>query len=1306
MPTIFELKEQAITETPLLLFDCQLPSGTVLRWSTHGVSVDGQAYQARVIRHNLFDLKWGADEGIDSVSKVALTLANADGSLSQVASLEGFKGALLTARFVFFDLKTGNTASESMVLFRGLMNPPDEISEAQMRLSAHSRLNPARLFLPDLRIQRRCPWAFPADPAQRAEAVDGGEKGRYSFLFRCGYSPDQPGGAGNLNGGAPFTSCNYTRSACEERGMFSKDSLNRPTRRFGGIEFVPASILIRGHGEPAQQMSRNVENQARFNDFVPIHYGTVWTHPPVVFARNDGNLTRIEVLLGAGEIEGLLKVVVNGVEIPRGVAGQNMTATGWYNLVTRGERGGGFNLEFTDGAGNPLGDPYGSLAFAAISVPNRVSDGRSLPQVQVMLEGMRLETWTSANISLGLSFSNNPAWVLLDILRRVGWNPAELDLGSFAEAAAYCAETIAIPDLHGNPVNAPRFQCNLSLTRRRSVADWIRGIRQAARLFLAYDSEGKLQLRVEGTIARQHPTKPAGSNAANPLGEGWPAYEFGDGSNGTSGIVRRESGEPAFKLWCRPTADTPNRSTIEFQDQFNDYQQDSLSLVDTVDAERSRQEITVAATALGVPNFHQAARVLRLQLEKSIRGNLYVEFETSVKGVTLRPGDIVTLTWAREALDRTPFRITRISPSLNHWTAVVEAQLHDDAWYSDDPGEAASGRVSRRAASGNVSLPRPLMGAMVDAEGREQFSVEEEAGGEESASIVLQVGFTPPARPVAGTDIPLLAVSPQIATSGGTLPGATNFYYALSAVLDSAAESELSFIVRAEIPGASQTNRVTLTGLSFSAGTTAFHVYRGRTPQQLYRIASGVPVSSTFIDGGLPAALPGPPDANFDHARFDWRMELHPETTATTFAANTIGAAALQLLAGEFNGMAVRITEGKGAGQERVIGSHTANVITLQSAWATIPDGTSKFVIAESGWKAGATGATSPLRFQVPLRPGATVQILGRAVNALGRDSGLDLAPITRWQLGGGSGSEIDVDVPPAPLFGVQALGQGTVELASVAFPSLANTRSIFAATLTLHYWSELLAPQELTLTAAVDDAATALSLSAPASVPVGSLLQIEGELVQIVEVSGTSVTVARGVYDTSAASHSAGALVFPQEQKAYVVPFPKGFFGSPASGSFSFPVFLPDARISAASLFMTNSRGNGETGKNSFTGVVNDGLRTLSGGQISIQVEGHLAIQTGAAPEVIVEEAHSVRDIFATVRDAPTGADIELRLNVNGAEYCTLTIPSGENSSEVLSGFNRPALLALSKLSLDIVSVGQTYLTTAGRDLTLTIRL
>ena len=125
--------------------------------------------------------------------------------------------------------------------------------------------------------------------------------------------------------------------------------------------------------------------------------------------------------------------------------------------------------------------------------------------------------------------------------------------------------------------------------------------------------------------------------------EAGPAYEFGDGASGFGDIARQDNGAPSIRFWSRSTADTPNRFSIEFQDEFNTYQQDSLSLVDVDDAVAGGQEISGPVTAAGVPNFHQAGRILRLQLDRSIRGNTYVEFETGLRSIGLRPGDLITL---------------------------------------------------------------------------------------------------------------------------------------------------------------------------------------------------------------------------------------------------------------------------------------------------------------------------------------------------------------------------------------------------------------------------------------------------------------------------------------------------------------------------------------------------------------------------------------------------------------------------------------------------------------------------------------
>jgi hypothetical protein len=1309
MPSAHELKELSTVETPLLLFECQLTSGEVERWSTHPVEAEGQTYQARVLRHNLFEMRSGSEDGVDGLARLSLTLANADSRFSEIERQRGWKGARLAVRFVFYDLGARTAVSEPVALFRGVAGAPDEITESTLRITFSNRLNLQRVMLPNVRIQRRCPWLFPATEAQRSEALDGGGKGKYSLLYRCGYSAGVAGGAGNLDGGVPYTDCDYTRAQCEARGMFDRDASNAVTRRFGGIEFVPPSITVRSAGEKGSHASPLAENEARYSDFVPLVYGTAWFQPPLTFARNDGNLTRVEALLGMGEIQGVLKVVANNVEIPEGRPGQDMTATGWFNLVSAGNRTGGFNLDFTDGAGRPLGDPYGSMAVLSVVLPNRLNDGRSLPKIEVLVEGLKLPRLDASGNPLPEAFTNNPAWVLLDVLRRCGWGAEEIDGASFARAAQHCDELVAARDLNGNPVSVPRYQCNLVLRKRRSAAELVRGIRSGASLLLRLSPAGLLELIPESTLSVQAPTKPSGSNATEPLFEGWPAYEFGDGSTPHSGILRRENNESTLRLWSRSVADCPNRVNVEFQDAFNEYQQDGLSLVHVDDVEATGQEVSAALNALGLPSFDQAARVAELQLRRWVEGNTYVEFQSSVRALHLRPGDLITLTYQKEGFERQPFRILSVAPELNFRTARIAGQLHLESWYEE--GRERSSRVSRRQPSYEVGVPKPLTGTAIGPDGGPAFEITETLAenSDGSATVKLTVEFRAPAKPAAsGAAIPLLSLSPTIESAGGALPGGQTLYYGVSAVDSAGGESPLSFIVRASLPEGGATHRVVLKNLSFSSQTAGFHVYRGKNPSQLLRIASDQAVAAEFQDAGRSPEAISPPDGSYDHANFYWRLELAPECQATSFSPNTIGSDVLQMQANEQRGATVRVTRGKGAGQERIVASNEASLLTLATPWTTVPDATSYFVIAESSWRFGAAAQASPAELEVPNREGATVQISGRSANVHDRECAYELSPLTRWRIGGGGGGAQDADIPGMPVYSLYAAGAGRLELVGVAFQDLVNTRNVAAGTLVLHYWDELRSPSSLSLAATVSESQSYIDLTTAGSAGAGELVQAGAEIlvVEAVENGGLRYQVRRGSHGSQAAEQAAGTPVYHLSRKVFVVPFPRDFFGSPASGSFSYPILLPDARVAAAEFFVTNSRGNSPTKRKCWTSTVDGGLRTLSGGQIAFQIEGPLAVEYGATPPLVAEESHSVRDIFALVGEAPAGAPVELRVLQNGETYCALTIPPGATVSNVVSGFGLPPLTGGATLALDVLSVGQGADNPSGRDLTVIIRL
>jgi hypothetical protein len=168
------------------------------------------------------------------------------------------------------------------------------------------------------------------------------------------------------------------------------------------------------------------------------------------------------------------------------------------------------------------------------------------------------------------------------------------------------------------------------------------------------------------------------------------------------------------------------------------------------------------------------------------------------------------------------------------------------------------------------------------------------------------------------------------------------------------------------------------------------------------------------------------------------------------------------------------------------------------------------------------------------------------------------------------------------------------------------------------------------------------------------------------------------------------------------IAPFSADFFGSPYCGSWTYPISLPDVRVASAELFVTNEVGNSPTGSIYLTNNDDHGLRTLSGGQYSIQVAGFLAVDASAAPAIVVEASHAVRDVFAVLGTA-ADAQVQLQVSVNGAAYCVLTFASGAIVSNSVSGLTLPPLASGATVTLAVISVGQNV---PGADLTVLIRL
>jgi hypothetical protein len=1292
--TILEAKEAALVPATALLCEVRLKDQSIRRWASARCQDGTTLYEARVLADTTLPWKLTSDVTSESANSLTLNMADADGQIAQLFKTGLLRGASIR---IFAAVLDGRNVESKTAVLSGVLDSVSDLNGRTARFTILNRLSAIRTSFPPMRIQKQCAWMFPSNAGERDAAVNGGEDSRYSPLYRCGYGPDLAGGAGNLDGAAPFTSCDYSRRSCEERGMFSKDGANRVNNRFSGIEFVPPSITVRGHGESSGRISNLVSLDTRFNDVIPAVYGMGWLRAPVVFSRNDGNLTRSEVLLGLGEIDSIIKVIVNGYEIPLGVDGRNMTGTGWYNVVSLGGRTGAQNLGFADSAGRPLGDPYASMAYLNVVVPNRVSDGKSSPKVEVLLKGMKVPVLDAEGNLLTCNWTSNPAWILCDILRRTGWKLEELDLASFVQAAAHCDTQIEARDANGVAHMVPRFAANLVLRRRYSVGELLRSIRLGALLTLSFDAEGKLTLQTETTIANQHPQKPAGSNADAAMLGGWPAYEFGDGENGTSGILLRPNGEPDLRVSSRHSQDTPNRVSFEIQDSLNEFQQDSISIADADDIQSRRQEIQQSLAVLGVPNFPQAQRICQTWLNKNIAGNVYVEFRTSLKGFHLRPGNLIAMTCQRYGFDRTLLRLLEVHLEPRLDTVKLLCQLHQEHWYSDDA--QARYDVSRRYAW-TASSPR----AVIITDTSESLATAPDG----SQRCALKIAFERPVSPGrAAVGIPLVSFGYEVQSTGGDLAQGT-YYLAVSAVDEAGLETAISSLIPVRIGGLANTNKILLKGISCSPGTQSINLYIGDSPNRLRRAATALPIAGVIeYLGGATSPIP-PPDANYVKLHAWFRQTHLVPQEPTEWSENTIGRTGLGLTPNRWAGKKISIREGTGRGQERNIVSHSAVVFTVSRAWDILPDATSRFVVVEPSWAFAAESDSSEIVAPLPLYPAANFEVNLRSVGMDGAELDAQESPSVFWQVGVGGAGGMDAAVPPEPIFSIALLEEGTISLGGIGFTVLENLATVYAGKFTLHYWDELTAPSPLSLANALSAAGEDVTLAGlAAALAEGALIQIGREVLRVTAETAVPgvYTVERGQFDSTAAAHVESSAVFVLQSRVMVIPFVPGFFASTASVGFVHNVRLPNVRLAAGELTLFNRVGESPAHLACFTSFGEGGLRTLSGGQIHLNVQGYLSIEAAAGQSFVVNHLTVVRDVYAYVQEQPVGAPIEAMLRVNGVEYCTLTIPADNWSSVGVDRFNHAPLPPGATVSLDILGVPSASQGTPGKDLTVVLQ-
>jgi hypothetical protein len=422
LTTIAIAKEQAVTYKPLLLAVFTFADASVLRVATAplnsaeggfqpsgitGFPHNSQNFFNRILEQDIGAVQALSETGIDISPTVSIHLADGDKAMwTDHENTKGFKGASVVLYFLFWDANSATFSTDYLTKFAGICNPAT-LEDTTLTVSATNLLNLAKVLLPVIPDQKRCPWQFPSGETAALAIIarQAAADSKDSQSYECGYSPDATGSnaRGNyVSGVTPYTNCDFTKDACIARGMYNTDSSARSTKRFGGNQFDPPNEWAgKVYFSGKKEEGRNAENTSR--QFIPLVYGRAWVTPVVLNWLGEANSSRGEAVLCYGDLGGVgttvmggcERVILNDTEVPFTYYA-NATNLFRWEWIASGARTGAFNADLVY---DSKGDPHGSLATIEVVVPRRVAESADIPNIRCLVRGPKIRVYWIVNTS-------------------------------------------------------------------------------------------------------------------------------------------------------------------------------------------------------------------------------------------------------------------------------------------------------------------------------------------------------------------------------------------------------------------------------------------------------------------------------------------------------------------------------------------------------------------------------------------------------------------------------------------------------------------------------------------------------------------------------------------------------------------------------------------------------------------------------------------------------------------------------------------------------------------------------------------
>lgn len=295
---------------------------------------------------------------------------------------------------------------------------------------------------------------------------------------------------------------------------------------------------------------------------------------------------------------------------------------------------------------------YPNLAWLDLTFTTQ-SDFSGNPSITAVVKGKKVYDVRTGETA----YSTNPAMCLRDFIlsKRYGlgkWFTADmLDDDSWAEAANYCDEIITFLDGSGTNVQAKRYELNMIIDQQRTGLEWVQEMLANFAGYLVY-SDGKIKLRIE----QQTPV----------------SYRFTD--------------DNCFDLKIEPLklSETPNRYEVTIIDPLNNWSSVKALCEDFADQKLRQRIVTKSVNLEGVTSQNQALRLARFYRDYNLVCPFQMSFKTGMQGMSLEPGDVVTLSYHGVFTDM-PIRIAEIKET-NAGTYEISGRQYNDTLYGDALG--------------------------------------------------------------------------------------------------------------------------------------------------------------------------------------------------------------------------------------------------------------------------------------------------------------------------------------------------------------------------------------------------------------------------------------------------------------------------------------------------------------------------------------------------------------------------------------------------------------------------------------------